>query len=171
MQLRSVEARDMPRITAIYAHAVATGMASFELEPPTLEEMVRRQQALCAEGSPFLVAEREGCVLGYAYASAFRPRAAFRYTLENSIYVDETAQRCGMGRALLDALILECTARGFRQMVAVIGDSANEASVALHRTCGFTMAGMLPATGFKFGRWIDTVLMQRALGDGAQTLP
>ncbi|MGQ3672341.1 GNAT family N-acetyltransferase [Xanthobacter sp. TB0136] len=171
MKLRGVEERDMPAITAIYDVAVTTGTASFETEPPGLAEMVQRQQALCAAGYPFLVAERQGHVLGYAYAGTFRPRMAYRHVVENSIYVDEAAQRCGVGRALLDALIAECTARGFRQMVAVIGGADNEGSIALHRACGFHMAGTLPATGFKFGRWIDTLLMQRALGEGAQTPP
>lgn len=161
----------MPAVAAIYDEAVRTGTASFETEPPGLEEMVRRQQALEAAGYPFLVAQDDGRILGYAYGGSFRPRAAFRHTVENSIYLEAGARGRGIGRALLDALLAECTARGFRQMVAVIGDSANSASIALHTACGFEMIGTLPATGLKFGRWIDTVMMQRALGEGASTVP
>lgn len=171
MQVRAIKAEDMPTITAIYDEAVRTGTASFETEPPGLEEMVRRQQALETAGYPFLIAEENGRILGYAYAGSFRTRAAFQYTVENSIYLDADARGRGIGRTLLKALLEECTARGYRQMVAVIGDSANTGSIALHRACGFEMIGTLPATGLKFGRWINTVLMQRPLGEGAATVP
>ncbi len=171
MQVRAIKAEDMPTITAIYDEAVRTGTASFETEPPGLEEMVRRQQALETAGYPFLIAEENGRILGYAYAGSFRTRAAFQYTVENSIYLDTDARGRGIGRTLLKALLEECTARGYRQMVAVIGDSANTGSIALHRACGFEMIGTLPATGLKFGRWINTVLMQRPLGEGAATVP
>lgn len=171
MQVRAIKAEDMPAITAIYDEAVRTGTASFETEPPGFEEMVRRQQALEAAGYPFLIAEENGRILGYAYAGSFRTRAAFQYTVENSIYLDANARGRGIGRTLLKALLEECTARGYRQMVAVIGDSANTGSIALHRSCGFEMIGTLPATGLKFGRWINTVLMQRPLGEGAATVP
>ncbi len=171
MKVRAIEAGDMPAITPIYDEAVRTGTASFETEPPGLEEMTHRQQVLEAAGYPFLVAEEDGRILGYAYAGSFRARAAFLHTVENSIYLEADARGRGIGRALLEALMVECTARGFRQMVAAIGDSANTGSIALHRACGFDMIGTLPATGLKFGRWIDTVLMQRPLGEGATTVP
>lgn len=171
MPIRPATPSDIPAITAIYDEAVRNGTASFELEPPGPEEMARRQAALMEGGYPYLVLEEDGKVLGYAYASAFRPRVAYRYTVENSIYVDEAARGQKVGRRLLEALIAECEALGFRQMVAVIGDSGNAGSIALHRACGFGSIGTLPATGLKFGRWIDTVLMQRALGEGASTIP
>lgn len=172
MKIRAARPDHMPGITAIYADAVLHGTASFELEPPDLVEMARRYQVLIDGGFPYFVAEEEGGeVLGYAYAGAFRPRIAYRWTLENSVYVAPTAHKRGVGRALMEALLPECEALGFRQMVAVIGDSANAGSIALHRACGFRHIGILPATGFKFGRWIDTVLMQRELGAGAATLP
>ncbi|MEP9354416.1 N-acetyltransferase family protein [Xanthobacter sp. KR7-65] len=171
MPIRPALSSDIPAISAIYDEAVRTGTASFELQPPGAAEMARRHAALVESGYPYLVLEEEGVLLGYAYASAFRPRIAYRYTVENSIYVDEAARGRGVGRALLVALIEACEARGFRQMVAVIGDSANAGSIALHRSCGFDSIGILPATGLKFGRWIDTVLMQRALGPGASTVP
>lgn len=171
MPIRPAAPADIPAIAAIYDEAVRTGTASFELTPPGASEMARRHAAIVEAGYPYLVKEEDGALQGYAYVSAFRPRIAYRHTVENSIYVDEGARGRGVGRALLDALIAECEARGFRQMVAVIGDSANAGSIALHRACGFTPIGILPATGLKFGRWIDTVLMQRPLGPGSATLP
>lgn len=163
---------DLPGLHAIYAEAVATGTASFELTPPDLAEMGRRRDALLSAGYPFLVAEAaDGTVAGYAYAGPFRPRPAYRLTVEDSIYVAPAHQGRGLGRVLLEALIARCEAQGLRQMIAVIGDSANTGSIALHAACGFRPSGTLHATGFKFGRWIDTVLMQRALGPGAATLP
>lgn len=169
--IRPATLDDSAAIAAIYDAAVRTGTASFELEPPGTEEMSRRMEAILAGGYPFLALEEEGRLLGFAYATAFRPRIAYRNTVENSIYVDETAQGRGIGRALLEALITACEERDFRQMVAVIGDSGNAGSIALHRGCGFAPIGILPATGFKLGRWIDTVLMQRSLGPGATELP
>ncbi len=162
---------DIPAITAIYAHAVLHGLASFELEPPNEPEMTRRRAAVLAGGFPYLVAEKGGAVVGYAYASAYRARPAYRFAVENSVYVAPDRQRAGIGRALLPAVIERCTAAGFRLMVAVIGDSANHGSIGLHAACGFSHAGLLPAIGWKHGRWVDSVLMTRPLGAGAQTAP
>lgn len=162
---------DIPAITAIYGHWVTHGLASFELEAPDAAEMARRRAAVLAGGYPYLVAEGEGRVIGYAYASAYRPRPAYRFAVENSVYVAPGLTRGGTGAALLDALIGACTARGFRLMVAVIGDSANAASIGLHERAGFARAGLLPAIGWKHGRWVDSVLMTRALGEGSTTPP
>lgn len=162
---------DIPAVTAIYGHHVATGLASFELEPPSVDEMSRRHRELAGGGYPYLVAERGGQIVGYAYAGAYRARPAYRFSVENSVYVDPDARRGGIGRALLEALIAECERLGFRQMVAVIGDSGNAASIGLHAGCGFAMVGTLPAVGYKFGRWVDSVFMQRPLGEGGRTPP
>ncbi|HZD88672.1 MAG TPA: GNAT family N-acetyltransferase [Pseudolabrys sp.] len=167
--LRPATPADIPAITRIYAHAVETGTASFELTPPDEAEMARRMAALIDGGFPYLAAELDGALAGYAYAGPYRPRPAYRFTLEDSIYIAPAAQGRGVGRTLLPALIDASTARGFRQMIAVIGDSAQAASIALHARAGFYYVGTLPNTGFKFGRWLDTVLMQRALGPGAAT--
>jgi L-amino acid N-acyltransferase YncA len=170
--LRDATLDDLPAILGIYRHHVLTGLASFEDVPPDRAEMRRRFEDVRARGLPWLVALNEaGEVKGYAYATPYRLRAAYRYTLEDSIYVAPDALRMGYGRALLAALVARCTALGYRQMVAVIGDSANEASIALHEVLGFRRVGLLPATGFKFRRWVDSVLMQRELGEGAATLP
>lgn len=170
--LRDCEAADVPAIAAIYGHWVTHGLASFELEPPGAEEMLKRRAAILAAGYPYIVAEGEGGrVLGYAYASAWRTRPAYRFGCENSVYVAPDAGRGGIGRALLGALVERCTAQGLRLMIAVIGDSANAASIGLHRAMGFQPAGVLPATGWKHGRWVDTVLMTRPLGEGATTPP
>ncbi len=169
--IRPAEPFDIAAITCIYARAVRQETASFEIEPPDEAEMRRRYEALRAGNHPFLVAERDGAVAGYAYAGPFRARAAFRWTVEDSIYVDPTAQRRGVGRKLLAALIAESEAHGFRQMLAVIGDSANTASIELHRAMGFRPVGTFRDVGFKFGRWLDSVLMQRALGHGAAAPP
>ncbi len=169
--LRPVRPADVPRIVEIYRPQVLGGVATFELVPPDAGEMARRLADIVAAGMPYLVAEVDGVVAGYAYASTYRARPAYRYTVEDSIYVDDAYSRRGIGRTLLYALVEQSTARGFRQMVAVIGDSGNAASIALHRACGFAPAGVLAATGWKLGRWVDSVLMQRALGDGAQTPP
>ncbi len=171
MPIRAATPEDSSAIAAIYDAAVLAGTASFEIDPPGPQEMARRRQAIIDAGYPFLVMEEDGRVVGYAYATAFRPRVAYKHTVENSVYVDETQHGRGLGKALLEALISECERRDFRQMVAVIGDSGNAGSIALHRACGFAPIGTLPATGFKLGRWIDTVLMQRALGAGATTPP
>jgi phosphinothricin acetyltransferase len=168
MLIRPGTAADLPAITAIYAHAVRHSAASFEIEPPDLTEMANRRDAVLALGWPYLVAEQAGQVLGYAYASPFRSRHAYRFTVEDSIYLHPGAQGRGVGRALLAELIARCQAAGARQMLAVIGDAGNAASVALHRAAGFADAGVLHAVGRKFDRWVDVVLMQRALGAGAR---
>jgi phosphinothricin acetyltransferase len=163
---------DIPAIAAIYGHSVATGLASFELAPPDAAEMAKRREAILAAGFPYIVADGQGGpVLGYAYASHWRTRPAYRFACENSVYVDKDAGRGGIGRALLEALMARCAAQGLRLMVAVIGDSANAPSINLHRACGFTMVGTLPAVGWKFDRWVDSVLMTRPLGEGAATPP
>jgi len=171
LSIRPVEARDNAAITRIYAHAVRHGTASFETEPPDEAEMARRQAALAAGGYPFLVAALAGTVAGYAYAGPYRARPAYRFTVEDSIYVTPQAQRGGIGRALLERLLDDAQARGFRQMIAVIGDSAQTPSIALHRACAFRLIGTFEAVGFKFDRWLDSVLMQRALGPGGATVP
>ena len=169
--IRVIQPRDVAAITRIYAHAVRHGTASFETEPPDETEMARRQNALIASGHPFLVAALAGTVVGYAYAGPYRARPAYRFTVEDSIYVAPEAQRHGIGRALLDRLLAEAQARRFRQMIAVTGDSAQTSSIALHQACGFRLVGTFEAVGFKFGRWLDSVLMQKALGPGAATAP
>lgn len=166
MMVRPCELTDIPAITAIYRDAVVTGTASFELDPPDEAEMVARRERLITGRYPYLVAEIEGHLAGYAYAGEYRARPAYRGTVENSVYVAETARGRGVGRALLDALVTAAADGGFRQMVAVIGDSANSASVALHAAAGFDHIGTLRSVGWKHGRWLDTVLMQRALGPG-----
>ncbi len=169
--VRPATPADIPAITRIYAHAVRHGTASFELEPPDEAEMSRRQRALLDGGYPYLVAEIGGAVMGYAYAGPYRTRPAYRYTVENSIYIAPDAQRRGIGRVLLDALIAECEMRGYRLMIAVIGDSAQVPSIELHRAAGFKMVGALEAVGYKFDRWLDSVLMQRPLGKGSSAPP
>ncbi len=170
--IRDCLADDIPAIAAIYGHWVTHGLASFELDPPDPAEMARRRQAVLEGGYPYLVAEGEGGrVLGYAYASAYRTRPAYRFAVEDSIYVAPDAGRAGIGSALLGALIAACTGRGFRLMVAVIGDSGNAASIGLHARAGFAHAGLLPAIGWKHGRWVDSVLMTRPLGQGAGSAP
>ena len=171
LEIRSADTADLPFVTEIYEHAVRFGTATFELVPPDLSEMTRRFQVLTEGGFPYLVAVLEGRVAGYAYAGAYRPRPAYRFTVENSVYLQPAIHRRGVGRQLLQRLIAECEARGFRQMIAVIGDSANAASIGVHSACGFEMIGTHPNVGLKFGRWLDTVMMQRALGEGANTVP
>jgi L-amino acid N-acyltransferase YncA len=171
LEIRPATAADLPAITEIYAHAVRVGTATFELVPPDAGEMRRRFEALKGGGFPYLVAVLENNVVGYAYAASYRPRPAYRFTVENSVYLRPDIHRRGIGRQLLQQLIADCESRGFRQMIAVIGDSANAASVGLHRRCGFEMIGTHPNVGLKFGRWLDTVMMQRALGEGASTVP
>jgi L-amino acid N-acyltransferase YncA len=171
ISIRAAELRDVAAITRIYAHAVRHGTASFELDPPDETETRRRYTALRDGGFPFLVAEIGGEVAGYAYAGPYRARPAYRFTVEDSIYIDPQLQRRGLGRALLDRLLIEAEVGGFRQMIAVIGDSANTSSIALHLACGFRMVGTFEVVGFKFGRWLDSVLMQRSLGPGATTSP
>ncbi len=170
MRLRPAEPGDIPAIQAIYAHHVLTGLGTFEEEPPSEAEMANRCAAVLDRGLPWLVAE-EGEVLGYAYAGPFRTRAAYRFTVEDSVYVAEGARGRGVGRALLTAIIAECEAMGLRQMVGVIGDSGNAASIALHKALGFEHLAVVPAVGWKFDRWVDVVWMQRALGPGAAAAP
>jgi L-amino acid N-acyltransferase YncA len=169
--IRPATAADLSAITEIYEHAVCHGTATFELIPPDLAEMTRRFGVLMDGGFPYLVATLEGRVVGYAYAGAYRPRPAYRFTVENSVYLEPASHRRGIGLQLLQALIAESEARGYRQMIAVIGDSANAGSIGVHARTGFQMIGTHPNVGFKFGRWLDTVMMQRALGDGGTTLP
>ncbi|HEY1365428.1 MAG TPA: GNAT family N-acetyltransferase [Xanthobacteraceae bacterium] len=171
VEIRAADPRDLKAITAIYDHAVRHGTASFELEAPTEAEMGRRYERLRAGHFPYLVAEAAGGVVGYAYTSLYRERPAYRWVVEDSVYVAPEVQRRGVGRMLLARLLLESEASGFRQMIAVIGDSANAASVELHRAAGFRLVGTFENVGFKLGRWLDTVLMQRPLGEGAKTLP
>jgi L-amino acid N-acyltransferase YncA len=171
IEIRPAAAADLPAITAIYDEAVQFGTATFELTSPDLAEMTRRFEAVVAGNYPYLVAVLDGQIAGYAYASAHRPRPAYRFTVENSIYLAPQSQRRGIGGLLLAHLIHGCESRGYRQMVAVIGDSANAGSIAVHRNAGFQMVGVHHDVGFKFGRWLDTVSMQRALGPGAETLP
>jgi phosphinothricin acetyltransferase len=171
LAIRAATAADIPAITAIYDHAVRHGTASFELEPPDAADMARRQKALLDGGYPYLVAEATGEIAGYAYAGAYRPRPAYRWSVEDSVYVAPTMHRRGIGAALLGRLIAEAEQRGFRQMIAVIGDSAQAPSMELHRALGFRPSGAVKNVGFKFGRWLDTVLMQRALGAGATVPP
>jgi phosphinothricin acetyltransferase len=170
--VRDSSGADIAAIAAVYRHHVLTGLASFEEIPPEPAEMARRRAAVVEAGMPWLVAtDAEGVLLGYAYAGPYRPRPGYRYTAEDSVYVGHRQVGRGVGRALLAGLIGRCEALGFRQLVAVIGDSGNAASIGLHRAAGFTQVGLLPEVGFKFGRWVDGVLMQRALGPGAATLP
>ncbi len=171
IHIRPAAVTDLPAITAIYREAVLHGTATFELDPPDLAEMTRRFEALTKGGFPYLVAVMEDVVVGYAYAGPYRPRPAYRFTVENSVYLDPASQGRRIGTRLMQDLIVACEARGYRQMIAVIGDSANLASVSLHVRTGFDMIGTHPSVGFKFGRWLDTVMMQRALGEGAVTLP
>ena len=169
--IRSSRDDDVAAITAIYGYHVQHGLASFEETPPAIEEIARRRGEILARGLPYLVAERSGRVVGYCYASLFRPRAAYRFTLEDSIYIDTAEVGRGIGRALLAPLLARSTELGYRQMVAVIGGRETIASIRLHEALGFTHVGVLSEVGFKFGRWVDIVLMQRTLGPGAAAPP
>jgi len=171
LDIRPTIEADLPAITAIYEHAVRYGTATFELIPPDLAEMTRRFHSLMEGGFPYLIAALDNRVVGYAYAGDYRTRPAYRYTVENSIYLDPAVHRRGIGLKLLQPLIADCEARGYRQMIAVIGDSANSGSIGLHKRCGFQMIGTHPNVGLKFGRWLDIVMMQLALGEGASTIP
>jgi phosphinothricin acetyltransferase len=164
--IRPAAEADISAIAAIYRPAVLFGSASFEVEPPDEAEMLARMRRIVEAGFPYLVAEGGGAVLGYAYAGPYRPRPAYRHTVEDSIYVAEEAQGAGVGRALLAALVARCEALGFRRMIAVIGDAASAGSIALHAAHGFRHAGRLTAVGWKHGRWLDQILMERALGAG-----
>ena len=169
--VRDATVADMAQVQAIYSFYVTRTAASFEEEPPTVEEMIRRRAATLERGMPYLVAEDHGEVVGYTYAGPWRPRSAYRYTLEDSIYVAPFVQRRGVGRALLGGLIERCTDMGYRRLIAVIGDSANQSSIALHRAMGFRQEGVLRGVGLKFGRWVDVVMMHRVLGDDSRPLP
>ena len=162
---------DLPAITAIYRHHVLNGVASFEEVPPDRQEIARRRGEIVARGLPYLVAERAGRVIGYCYAGPFRPRVGYRFTVEDSVYVEADEIGRGLGRALLEQVISRCSELGYRQMVAVIGGRETLGSIRLHERLGFAYIGALPAVGFKFGRWVDITLMQRALGPGSDTLP
>jgi phosphinothricin acetyltransferase len=168
--IRPAGPQDIPAITRIYAGHVAHGTATFEIEPPDEAEMARRLDALLANGLPYLVAEQAGVVAGYAYAGRYHVRPAYRWSVEDAVYIAPDFHRRGLGRLLMTRLIRKAEARGFRQMIAVIGDSANAASIALHAGVGFRPVGTLKSVGFKHGRWLDTVLMQRPLGP-ADTAP
>ncbi len=169
--LRAATPDDAPAIAAIYRTAVVEGTASFEIEPPDAAEIVRRMATIVDAGYPYLAAERAGAIAGYGYLNAYRPRPAYRWNVENSIYVADGQHGQGIGRQILTALIAEATTRGYRQMIAVIGDSANIASTRLHRACGFQFCGTVHAVGFKNGRWLDSVTMQLPLGDGDASPP
>lgn len=169
--VRDSRQEDVPAIHAIYAHHVLHGLASFEEIPPSVDEIGERRADVLAKGYPYIVAEDAGEVLGYAYVSLYRTRTAYRYTVENSVYIRYDLIARGVGRALLAELISRCEKLNVRQIIAVIGDSANAASIGLHSTFGFEHIGILPNVGFKFGRWVDSVLMQREIGAGGATLP
>jgi len=169
--IRPAAGSDLPRITAIYGDAVRHGTASFETEAPDLAEMTHRFESLASGGFPYVVAEASGSVAGYAYAAPYRPRHAYRFTVESSVYVDPVFAGRGLGRALMEDVIARAEGAGFRQMLAVIGDEANTASRALHARLGFREVGTFRAVGYKHGRWLGTVLMQRALGPGDATEP
>ncbi len=172
IRIRAATLADLPAITAIYGHAVLNGTASYEYDAPSLDEMSRRYDAIIAGSFPYLVAYSADKVLGYAYASHFRTRPAYRFMVEDSIYIAPDAQGLGIGTLLLAELLARCEAVGFRQMIAVIGDAAtNLASARLHALMGFTECGRIKGSGFKFNRWCDTLLMQRALNGGIDTLP
>jgi phosphinothricin acetyltransferase len=171
LRIRDAVAEDMQHVQEIYAHHVLHGLATFEEIPPAASEMNTRREAVLAAGLPYLVAEADRRILGYAYTTAYRPRPAYRHTIEDSVYVAEGHGGGGIGSALLGELIARCEAGPWRQMIAVIGNSGNVGSIALHRRLGFESVGTLKSVGFKFGGWVDTVLMQRSLGEGYRTLP
>ena len=171
LSVRDARREDFVKIQHIYAHHVLHGTATFEEVPPTVAEMQTRYDNVLALGAPYLVAELAGQVVGYCYASLYRPRIAYRYTIEDSIYLASDAHGKGVGRALLDTLIVRCEQGPWRQIIAVIAGSDNAASIGLHRSMGFEHVGTQAATGFKFGQWIDVVFMQRALGEGSTSAP
>ena len=169
--VRNADLGDLTAVQAIYAYYVRHGLASFEETPPDLAEIERRFDTTVDNGLPYLVAELDGTIRGYAYAGRYRARPAYRYSLENTVYVEPGFEGRGLGSALLGTLIARCEELGYRRMVAVIGDSANQASIRLHQRLGFQQCGLLPSVGFKFGRWVDSVLMERPLGPGDTSLP
>jgi phosphinothricin acetyltransferase len=164
--VRPATSDDLPSVRSIYAHHVERGLASFEEEPPGTDEIRRRHAEVTGRGLPWFVADFGGVIAGYGYCAPYRTRSAYRYALEDSVYIREDYQGRGVGAALLQALIERCAALGYRQMIAVIGDRAHAASINLHASCGFVRVGTLRSVGFKFGRWVDSVLMQRPLGAG-----
>lgn len=170
-RIRDARIADLPTVQRIYAHHVRHGLATFEEEPPDLAEMERRFRATTKGGLPYLVAELAAEVRGFAYAGAYRARPAYRFTVEDTVYVEPGVEGRGIGRALLSEVIARCEQLGYRRMVAVIGDSGNLASIRLHESVGFQKGGVIPSVGFKLGRWVDTVLMERSLGEGDATLP
>ncbi len=169
--IRPCQDADLPVVTTIYAHHVLHGTGTFETEPPTLADMTARRADVLARGLPYLVAEESGQVLGFAYCNWFKPRPAYRFSAEDSIYLAPEAAGKGLGRLLLTALATEAQAVGVRKLIAVIGDSANAGSVGVHQALGFTRVGVLKSCGWKFGQWRDVVLMEKVLGDGDQTPP
>ena len=169
MIIRNATLADISAITAIYAPYVLTGLASYELVPPAEAEMEERYKAVIEGGFPYIVAEIKGEVVGYAYASLYAKRAGYQFTVEDSIYVRDKGK--GIGKALLTSILKTCEEMGKRRMVAIIGDLNNHGSIALHRSLGFTMVGVIPSSGFKLGQWVDTVIMQRSLGEGDLTHP
>ena len=171
VDVRDAREGDMRFVQEIYAHHVLHGIASFEETAPTVPEMIGRRESVLKLGLPYLVAEMDGCLVGYSYASIYRPRPAYRHTIEDSVYVRDGFAGNGIGRELLASLIKRCEGGPWRQMLAVIGDSANTGSIGLHGSQGFRQIGRLDAVGFKFGRWVDSILMQRPLGKGDTALP
>lgn len=173
LTVRAVRPADLPAITAIYAHAVISGTASYEYDPPSLAEMTARHDAIVSANYPYIVAtDATGAILGYAYAGPFRTRPAYRFTVEDSIYIAPDAQGRGTGRTLLSRLIEQCEASNYRQIIAVIGDGdVNQASIKLHTSLGFTHAGRITGSGYKHDHWCDTLLMQRAINGGTTTNP
>jgi L-amino acid N-acyltransferase YncA len=169
--LRPARPADLAAIQSIYAHHVLHGLASFEEEPPSVEEIERRYRDVTARGLPYLVAELGEVIAGYGYCGPYRARSAYRFALEDSVYVRHDMTGRGVGRRLLEELIRRCEDLGYRQIIAVIGDSANTASIGVHAACGFLRVGTLRSVGFKFGRWVDSVFMQRHLGPGDSTRP
>ena len=171
LELRPAQPADLPAIHSIYAHHVLHGLASFEEEPPSVEELGRRYRDVTGRGLPYLVAEYGMDIAGYGYCAPYRPRSAYRYALEDSIYIRHDMTGRGVGKRLLEELIRRCEGLGYRQIIAVIGDSANQASIGVHAACGFLRVGTLRSVGFKFGRWVDSVFMQRPLGPGDASRP
>jgi L-amino acid N-acyltransferase YncA len=169
--LRDASEADLPAIQAIYAHHVLHGVASFEETPPSVDDLRGRLASVLSHGLPYMVAEIDGTIAGYCYATPYRPRAAYRNTIEDSIYIDNAFRGHGLGRILLEALIARCETGPWRQMVAVIADGGSGGSLSLHRSLGFELVGTLKAVGFKHGRWLDTTLMQRTLGVGDAAVP
>jgi len=171
LELRLAQPEDLPAIHSIYAHHVLHGLASFEEEPPSVDELGRRYRDVTGRGLPYLVAEYGADVAGYGYCSPYRARSGYRYALEDSIYLRHDMTGRGIGKRLLEELVRRCEGLGYRQMIAVIGDSANVASIGVHAACGFLRVGTLRSVGFKFGRWVDSVYMQRPIGPGDATRP